>query len=59
MIENNRVEYKRELNDRFERSVVSFLNYVGGGEIVLGVDNSGNVIGLSNIDATQLRTCIQ
>ena len=34
--ENNRIEYKRDLNDRFERSVVSFLNYAGGGEIVLG-----------------------
>ena len=55
MIENNRVEYKRELNDRFERSVVSFLNYVGGGEIVLGVDNSGKDIGISNVDATQLK----
>ena len=53
--ENNRIEYKRDLNDRFERSVVSFLNYAGGGEIVLGVDNSGNVIGISNTDATQLK----
>ena len=30
MHENNRIEYKRELNDRFERAVVSFLNYAGG-----------------------------
>ena len=53
--ENNRIEYKRDLNDRFERSVVSFLNYAGGGEIVLGVDNSGNVTGISNTDVTQLK----
>jgi len=26
--ETNRVEYKRELNDRLERAVVSFLNFL-------------------------------
>ncbi|MDR2204417.1 MAG: putative DNA binding domain-containing protein [Nitrososphaerota archaeon] len=55
MLENNRIEYKRELNDRFERSVVSFLNYAGGGEIVLGIDNSGEVTGISNPDTVQLK----
>ena len=55
MLENNRIEYKRELNDRFERSVVSFLNYAGGGEIVLGIDNSGKVTGISNPDTVQLK----
>jgi hypothetical protein len=29
MPETNRFEYKRELNDRLERAVVSFLNYSG------------------------------
>jgi hypothetical protein len=28
--ESNRIEYKRELTDKFERSVVAFLNYPGG-----------------------------
>jgi len=55
MLENNRIEYKRELNDRFERSVVSFLNYAGGGEIVLGIDNSGEVTGITNPDTVQLK----
>jgi predicted HTH transcriptional regulator len=55
MLENNRIEYKRELTDRFERSVVSFLNYAGGGEIILGIDNSGKVTGISNPDMTQLK----
>jgi len=32
--ESNRIEYKRELNDKLERTVVAFLNYPGGGEIV-------------------------
>jgi len=55
MLENNRVEYKRELNDRFERSAVSFPNYAGGGEIVLGIDNSGKITGITNPDTTQLK----
>jgi predicted HTH transcriptional regulator len=42
MQENNRIEYKRELNDRFERAVVSFLNYAGGGEVIIGMDDDGN-----------------
>jgi hypothetical protein len=37
MQENNRIEFKRKLNDRFERTVVSFLNYAGGGEMIIGV----------------------
>ena len=32
-VETNRIEYKRELNDKLERTVVSFLNCTGGGEI--------------------------
>jgi len=54
MLENNRVELKRELNDRLERTVVSFMNYPGGGEIIIGVDDNGKAIGIVNIDTTQL-----
>jgi len=55
MQENNRTEFKRELNDRFERAVVSFLNYAGGGEILIGVDDKGNTVGVTEPDATQLK----
>lgn len=55
MYENNRTEFKRELNGRFERAVVSFLNYAGGGEIIIGVDDNGKAVGVSDIDATQLK----
>jgi len=55
MQENNRTEFKRELNDRFERSVVSFLNYAGGGEILIGIGDDGDVVGLTDLDATQLK----
>ena len=55
MQENNRTEFKRELNDHFERAVVSFLNYVGGGEIIIGLEDNGNAIGISDTDETQLK----
>jgi predicted HTH transcriptional regulator len=55
MAETNRIEYKRELNDRFERAVVSFLNYAGGGEIQIGVDDDGTIVGVGDADAVQLK----
>ena len=55
MKETNRIEYKRELNDRLERAVVSFLNYPGGGEVLIGVDDDGKAVGLSDIDSEQLK----
>ena len=54
MLENNRVEFKRELNDRLERTIVSFMNYPGGGEVLIGVDDNGNAVGIGNTDITQL-----
>ena len=54
-LETNRVEYKRELNDKLERTVVSFLNYPGGGEIIIGVDDDGVAVGLADIDGDQLK----
>jgi len=53
MQESNRIEFKRELNDRFERAVVSFLNYAGGGEILVGVDDDGTVCGVKDADTVQ------
>ena len=35
LIENNRLEFKRVLNDSLEKEVVGFLNYHEGGEIRL------------------------
>lgn len=55
MQENNRTEFKRELNDRMERTIVSFLNYPGGGELIIGVDDSGVVHGVDDCDAVQLK----
>ena len=55
MQESNRIENKRELSDRFERAVVSFLNYTGGGEILIGVDDNGVAVGVNDADAVQLK----
>ena len=51
--ETNRIEYKRQLTDKFERSVVAFLNYPGGGRIHIGIDDTGNTIGVPNADHVQ------
>lgn len=55
--ESNRIEYKREIDkgDKLEKAVVSFLNYNGGGEIVIGVADDGTVVGVSNSDSSQLK----
>ena len=53
-MENNDREYKRELTDDIEKSVVAFLNAVGG-EIFVGVDNSGRAVGLAGVDKAALR----
>ena len=55
MQETSRVEYKRQLNDRLERTVVSFLNYPGGGELIIGIDDNGDVFGVPDLDDTQLK----
>jgi predicted HTH transcriptional regulator len=55
MRENSRTEFKRELDDSFERAVVSFLNYPGGGEIIIGVDDNGVAVGAADADAQQLQ----
>jgi len=53
--ESNRVEFKSELNDRLERAIVSFLNYPGGGELLIGIDDDGKAVGVPDIDSTQLK----
>lgn len=52
-MENISVEYKRELTDGLEKEVVAFLNTLGG-EIFIGVDDNGNIIGIENSDKLAL-----
>jgi predicted HTH transcriptional regulator len=52
--ESQHLEYKRELSDGLGREVVAFLNHRDGGRILIGVDDAGVVVGLSNPDGDQL-----
>ena len=52
-IENSRTEFKVKLVDDLEESVIAFLNK-DGGNIYIGIDDNGNIIGLkNNIDFLQ------
>ena len=51
--ESSRIEYKRELNEKLERSVVAFLNTGEGGLIYIGIDDDGKAVGVLDVDLTQ------
>ena len=53
--ESNRIEYKEILNDKLERSVISFLNTQIGGRLYIGVNDKGVPVGAKEIDDTQKR----
>lgn len=53
--ENNRTEFKAELNDKLEKEVVAFLNNREGGVLYIGLDDNGKPLGVSDLDATQLK----
>lgn len=54
-IETNRVENKERINEDFEQEVIAFLNYKEGGIIYVGIKKDGEVIGIQDIDQTQLQ----
>ena len=53
-IENSTTEFKRQLNDALEKEVVAFLNSAKGGDIYIGVDDDGDVVGVVDSDALML-----
>ena len=55
MLENNRIELKKQVTDLFEKEVVAFLNYLGGGVIYIGIDNEGKIVGVEDSDKLQLQ----
>ena len=57
MSETNRIEYKRELNTDLdiEKEVIAFLNYYEGGVIYIGIDKTGEIIGVSDADGDTLK----
>ena len=54
-IETNRIENKEQLNENFEQEVIAFLNYKEGGIIYVGIRKNGQVVGIEDIDLTQLQ----
>lgn len=58
--ETNTVEYKLKVTDKILKEVLAFAN-VAGGTIFIGVDDSGDVIGIEDIDNqyTQLTNMIR
>jgi predicted HTH transcriptional regulator len=55
VVESNRVEFKIKLTDDLEKEVVAFLNSHEGGLLYIGIDPSGKVHPLADIDALQLK----
>ena len=53
-MENAYTEYKRELTDGLEKEVVAFLNTLGG-EILIGVEDNGEVVGIDDPDDISLK----
>ncbi len=54
-VETNRIEYKELLNGEFEQEVIAFLNYKQGGIIYIGIRADGKIIGVPELDKTQLQ----
>lgn len=56
-METTRIENKLKLTPELdiEKEVVAFLNYKEGGYIYIGVDNSGNTIGVDDVDDCMLK----
>ena len=55
MTEEQTVEYKLILNERFERSAVAFLNSRTGGTIYIGINDDGTAAGIEDPDLVQLQ----
>ncbi len=53
-MENAYTEYKRELTDGLEKEVVAFLNTLGG-DILIGVEDNGEVVGIDAPDDISLK----
>ena len=50
-VESEKVELKSKYTDTICKEIVSFLN-ADGGQVIIGVDDNGNVIGVDKIDET-------
>ena len=48
-IEDSTTEFKVELTDTLEKEVVAFLNSAKGGDLYIGVDDSGHAVGAAMV----------
>ena len=48
-IENERLEYKRALTEVVKKEVIAFANTLGG-DIYIGIDDDGSVVGVAEPD---------
>lgn len=53
-VENNTTEFKVQPGDSLEKEVVAFLNSAKGGDIYIGVDDAGQVVGIEGADPLML-----
>jgi len=54
MIENRETEFKREVNDKVNKTLLAFLN-TDGGVLFVGINDDGAVYGVENVDSTMLQ----
>lgn len=54
MTEGITTEFKREYTDEIKKTVVAFAN-TRGGEVLIGVEDDGTVIGIPDVDGTMLK----
>lgn len=52
--ESERIEYKSQMVDDIYKEVIAYAN-TNGGVIYIGIDDNGNVTGISNVDDTYTR----
>ncbi len=54
VFETENIEFKAMATDEIYKEVIAFAN-TNGGIVYIGIDNSGNVVGIDNIDETYTR----
>ena len=53
-IETENIEFKSQFTDDLYKEIIAFAN-TDGGIVYVGIDNSGNVIGLTDVDEEYTR----